>query len=169
MNLLKRIIGEENPTELAKPGGAILSDFRREIDRAIDRVWRDVGRDRWPDFDVAPWPPVDVAEDDKALTLRVDVPGLEPKDVDVEVSGDVLTIRGSREEEQRTNGNGGPYRHERYTGSFTRAMTLPPYADADKVAAAYDKGVLTITIPKVPGQGPRKVPVRPPTPSTATK
>ena len=161
MNLLKRIIGEESPTDLTRPGGTTLSDFRREIDRAIDRVWRDVARDRWPDFDFAPWPAIDAAEDDTAITLRVDVPGLEPKDVEVEVADGVLTIKGSREE-SKTEGNGGPYRHERYAGSFTRSMTLPSYADAEKVSAKYDKGVLTISVPKVPGKGPRKVPIRRP-------
>jgi HSP20 family protein len=109
---------------------------------------------------------IDAAEDDKQITLRVDIPGLDPKDVEVEVADGLLTIKGSRQEE-KTEGNGGPYRHERYSGSFTRSLTLPSYADAQKVAARYDKGVLTIEVPKVPGKGPRKVPIQPEKPATA--
>src|SRR5687767_11407337 len=69
-----------------------IDRFRREMDRTFDRVWRDFDRgDPWSALKTLPsalgemtnWPAVDMAEDDKAVTLRVDVPGLEPKDIDV--------------------------------------------------------------------------------------
>ena len=109
--------------------------------------------------DLVPWPAMDVAEDDKGVTLRVDLPGMAAKEVDVEVSGNQLTVRGSREEESKEE-KGGYRRHERRTGSFSRTVTLPPYVDTAKVDAKYDKGVLTVTAPKVPGAGPKRVTVK---------
>jgi HSP20 family protein len=100
---------------------------------------------------------MDVSEDDKAVTYRVDLPGLGPKDVEVEVSGDRLSIRGTRREERS---DGGRERRERFVRSFSRTATLPPYADGEKAEASYDRGVLTVTAPEAPGRGPRRVAVK---------
>jgi HSP20 family protein len=89
----------------------------------------------------------------------VDVPGINAKDIEVDVSGNLLTVRGSREEEKKSK-TGGVWRHERHSGSFLRTVTLPTYVDSAKVEAKYDKGVLTITAPKIPGAGPKRVPVK---------
>jgi HSP20 family protein len=72
---------------------------------------------------------------------------------------DCLIVRGSGEEKQEQK-NGGTRRIERYAGSFARPITLPPYVDAENVQAKYDKGVLTVTVPKVAGKGPKKVEVK---------
>jgi HSP20 family protein len=141
-------------------------DFRKQIDRAFDRVWREFDRDPWTALTSLPeelgslsnWPAVDQAEDEHAITLRVDVPGLDEKDLDVEVSGNLLTIRGSREDEWNGKKHG-IRRRERVSGSFARAITLPPYVDTGKVEAKYEKRTLAITVPKIPGQGPRRVQV----------
>jgi HSP20 family molecular chaperone IbpA len=136
--------------------------FRREVERALDRAWGAFEGARlgaFGELDVPEWPAMDVSEDDKAVTYRVDVPGLGPKDVEIEVAGDRLSIRGTRREE-RTENDGGRRRRERFVGSFARTVTLPPYADGEKVEASYDKGVLTVTAPKVPGRGPRRVAVK---------
>lgn len=107
-----------------------------------------------------PWPAVDVTEDERTLTVRADLPGLEAKDVDIEVSGNLLTLRSSRAQEHK-EGDGGRYRHERYAGAFARTISLPPYADAERAEARYDNGVLTVTVPRVPGAAPKRVPVQP--------
>lgn len=182
MNLLKRWRGHDRNNASGNGGGnAIvehrgdhrglskfrdLGDFRKQIDRAFDRVWRDFDRDPWTALTSLPeqlgsisnWPAVDLAEDEKAVTLRVDVPGLDEKDLDVEVSGNMLTIRGSREDEWSGKKHG-VRRRERISGSFARTITLPSYVDTAKVEAKYDKGTLTVTVPKIPGQGPKRVPV----------
>ena len=135
--------------------------FRREIERALDRAWGAFEGARlgaFGGFDVPEWPAIDVSENEKAVTYRVDVPGLGPKDVEIEVSGDLLSIRGKRQEE-RTVGNG-QTRRERFSGSFARSVTLPPGVDGEKAEASYDKGVLTVTAPKVPGKGPTRVEVK---------
>ena len=158
-HLLKRAKGNGQGAAVKKEAG--LSLFGREVESAMQRTWKAFGEDLFaPIADFAPWPAVDVKEDEKAVTVRVDVPGLEPKDVDVEVSGNQLTVRGSREEQVKEESEGFR-RHERRTGSFARTVTLPPYVDPAKVEAAYDKGVLTVTAPKAPGQGPKKVAVKP--------
>ena len=145
---------------LADAGGQ-RSLFRREIERALDRamgVFEGARLGAIGALDVPEWPALDVTEDEKAVTYRVDVPGLGPKDVDVEVSGDRLSIRGTRSEEHEVgNGRG---RRERFIGSFSRSVILPADADGEKVEATYDKGVLTVTAPKVAGKGPKRVAVK---------
>jgi HSP20 family protein len=185
MNLLKRWRKNGNGNVIVRradetretPPLARWRDLREQIDRAFDRVWRDFDR-VWRDFERDPWsalarlpepmgltgmtvwnwPAVDVGEDDKAVTIRVDVPGLDEKDLDIELSGNLLTIRGSREDEW-SESRWGVRRRERVSGSFVRTISLPSYVDADKIQARYDKGTLTITVPKLPGQGPRRVPI----------
>lgn len=136
-----------------------LSRFRDEMDRAFDRVWRQFDRDPFSALtDASNWPSLDMAEDEKSVMLRADVPGLGPEDVTVEVSGNVLTIRGSRKDEWSEEKHG-VHRRERTFGSFSRTVTLPTYVDADRIEAKYEKGILRITIPKVPGKGPKRVKV----------
>jgi HSP20 family protein len=144
-----------------------IDRFRDEMNRTFDRVWRDFDRDPWSALATLPdtlgtmsdWPAIDMAEDDKAVTLRVDVPGLDLKDVDVEVSGNLLTIRGQREDEWSDNRKG-VYRRERRSGSFVRSVTLPNYVEPDKIEASYDKGILTVMVPKAAGKGPMRVEVK---------
>jgi HSP20 family protein len=137
------------------------------MDRIFDRIWKEFDSDpfsamtRWPEpmGRMTNWPAMDLAEDDKAVTIHLDVPGLDAKDVDVEVSGNQLSIRGQRQDEFKQEEKG-VYRRERYSGSFARTITLPSYVDSGKVDAKYDKGTLTITAPKIPGQGPKRVQVK---------
>jgi HSP20 family protein len=144
-------------------------DFRDQIDRVFEEMWRRWDNDPWgAPFGLVPepvpllatWPAVDMAEDDKAVTLRVDVPGLDEKDLEIEVSGNVLTLRGSREDEWDDIRHG-IRRRERVSGSFTRTLTLPSYVDTQNIEARYHNGTLTITAPKLPGQGPRRVKILP--------
>jgi len=145
-----------------KPAATQISRFRRELEDAFDRAFRGFDRDPWRAFEVGlPWPPTDVSETDKEISVRLDVPGLSAEDLDVELTGNALTVRGERSEESEKKGNGDVYRHERYSGSFSRTITIPAYADTAKAEAKYDKGVLTVTLPKLPGEGPKRVPVKP--------
>jgi len=146
-----------------------LERFRQEMDRALDRMWRGglpAPFSFVPEEFFAPqlktwtfWPAIDVAEDDKGVTIRADIPGLEAKDVAVETSGNTLTIRGSREEAKQEK-TASVFRQERRFGKFERTITLPAYIDADKVEAKYDKGTLTVTAPRAPGEGPKRVEVK---------
>ena len=92
-------------------------------------------------------PPVDVYEDDKKLSIKMDVPGIDAKDLDIRVDGNLLTISGERKfesEEKKENFR----RVEREYGSFSRSFTLPASADTDKINANFENGMLRIDITK---------------------
>lgn len=92
-------------------------------------------------------PAVDISEDDRAVTLTAELPGMKEEDVEVVLREDMLTVKGekkSEREEQKEN----YYLTERRYGSFERTFRLPETADVDKIKAAIADGVLTVTIPK---------------------
>jgi HSP20 family protein len=103
-------------------------------------------------------PAVDVYEDEHQVTLKIEVPGIDEKDIDVRVENNTLTVQGERKiekEEKEEN-----YRRvERQYGSFTRTFTLPQTVDAEKVSANYEKGVLKITLPKKAEAKPKQIKV----------
>jgi HSP20 family protein len=103
-------------------------------------------------------PPVDVYEDEHNVTLKIEVPGIDEKDIDVRIENNTLTVHGERKfekEEKEEN-----YRRvERQYGSFTRSFTLPNTVDADKASANYEKGVLKITLAKKAEAKPKQIKV----------
>ena len=103
-------------------------------------------------------PAVDVYEDEHKVTLKIEVPGIEEKDIDVRVENQTLTVHGERKiekEEKEEN-----YRRvERQYGSFTRTFTLPTTVDTENVSANYDKGVLKIALPKKAEAKPKQIKV----------
>ena len=103
-------------------------------------------------------PAVDVYEDEHNITLKIEVPGIDEKDIDVRIENNTLTVHGERKfdkEEKEEN-----YRRvERQYGSFTRTFTLPQTVDTENVAATYDKGVLKIALPKKAEAKPKQIKV----------
>ena len=103
-------------------------------------------------------PSVDVYEDEHNVTLKIEVPGIEEKDIDVHVENNTLTVHGERKfekEEKEEN-----YRRiERQYGAFTRAFTLPSTVDLEKIQADYDKGVLKIELAKKAEAKPKQIKV----------
>jgi len=103
-------------------------------------------------------PPVDVYEDEHSFTLKIDVPGIDEKDIDVHVDNNTLTIYGARElekEEKEENFR----RVERHYGSFTRSFTLLDSVDPEQISAHYDKGVLKINLAKKAEAKPKRIKV----------
>ncbi len=90
---------------------------------------------------------LDVSEDANTVFVKAEIPGVEPKDVDVSITGDVLTIRGEKKEEKEEKGKT-YHRIERSYGAFSRSVILPASIDSEKAEARYDKGILEITMPK---------------------
>lgn len=132
------------PTPAREP----FSALRQEI----DRVFSDFSRGfRMPDVfsgsgaDI--FPNMDAQETDKRVTLTVELPGVDPKDVNVETVGDTVMISGEKRSELEHK-NGESYRRERSYGSFERRLTLPFNIDEKSVDAKFDKGVLTVMIDK---------------------
>jgi HSP20 family protein len=106
------------------------------------------------------WAPMmDVRETDDHFEVSVDLPGLEPSDVSVTFEGGVLTVSGKREiSGEQTNET--YHRIERSYGSFARSLRLPRTADGERIEAGFDKGVLTVTVPKAEIAKPRTIEVK---------
>ncbi|MBU4326722.1 MAG: Hsp20/alpha crystallin family protein, partial [Proteobacteria bacterium] len=99
------------------------------------------------DVDLKWSPRLDVSETDKALEVVADLPGMEKKDINVSVDGDLLTIKGEKKEVKESKDK---HFHsiERRSGSFYRALRLPAEVENDKIEANFKDGVLTLTLPK---------------------
>jgi HSP20 family protein len=107
------------------------------------------------------WEPrVDVEETEKEVVVKADLPGVDPKEVDVSVLDGVLILRGEKREEKEEKGKNF-HRAERFRGTFYRELPLPAGVDPDKVSAVCAKGVVTVTIPKKAAAQPRKITVKP--------
>jgi HSP20 family protein len=104
-------------------------------------------------------PSFDMAETDAALEVTMDVPGIEAKDIDIQVSGNLLTISGERKEEKEEKGKT-YHRVERRSGSFARSITLPCAVSKENVAAECHEGVLKVTLPKTEETKAHKIKVK---------
>ena len=123
--------------------------FRREMDRMMSDFVN--GFDNGGVAAMNGWkasaPAVDIAETEKEMVITAEMPGLDEKDFQISVSGDMLTIKGEKKiEHEEKNGNG--YHRERSYGAFSRSLRLPFEVKDEKIDAAYQKGVLTIRVPK---------------------
>ena len=126
-----------------------LLGMEDEFERALGRSG---ARHAWA-------PPMDVRETDDAFEVAVDLPGLEPGDVSVTFEDGVLTISGKREVSTERSDET-YHRIERSYGSFARSIRLPRTADGEKIEASFDKGVLTVTVPKAEVAKPRTIEVK---------
>jgi HSP20 family protein len=123
----------------------------RPLGRAFENDDSDVVTSRWT-------PAVDIKEEEKRFVLLVDVPGVDPKDIEITMEKGVLTIKGARAQESKEEQNGYK-RVERVHGAFYRRFSLPDSADAEQITAKGEHGVLTITIPKKEKAQPRRITV----------
>ena len=136
--------------------GATLASLREEMNDLLNRFWAGAAEP----FGLAEWSPsLDIAETDDAVLVDVEVPGIDPATLDISVTGDVLTIRGEKQEQATREGHNF-HRVERRYGSLTRSLTLPASVDADKVEAKARFGVLSIRLPKKETARPRKVDIK---------
>lgn len=128
-----------------------LNSLHREMDRVFGRVWGDLPSDSIATFR----PAMEVQPDKEAWHVRIALPGIDPKDVHVDVTGSQLTVRGERKEERREEG--APYVSEFAYGRFERTLSLPETIDSGKVNAAYRNGVLELSLPLKEGAKPRRI------------
>jgi HSP20 family protein len=145
----------------SSPAVRTAQQLRWEMDRMFDRFFADpwgVHGDFWRGFgDVAL--ATDVSETDDEVVVRAEIPGVEPKDLELTVAGDVLTIAGEKHEEE-TKREKGYARAERRFGSFRRSVQLPSSIDADSVQAVHKNGVVTVTLKKVESARPKRISVK---------
>ena len=124
-----------------------LRSMQDKMNRLLDMAWtREVGEE----IREGVWhPAADIYEDDESVTIKVELPDMEQKDVEIRIEENTLTIRGERrhgEEIRKENF----HRIERYFGPFQRSFSLPSDLDSERISASCDCGVLTITVPKNP-------------------
>lgn len=115
---------------------------------------------RWFGGDTGYVPSFDVREEKDAFSFKADLPGIKTENLEINVTGNRLTIGGTREEEQVSNESGSYYCRERSFGSFSRTFTLPDGVDADRIEAEMKDGVLTLRVPKAAELQPRRIPVK---------
>jgi HSP20 family protein len=121
--------------------------LRRHVDRMFDDFF-DTAFNRFPAFgNGSVNPTVDVEDTGKDLVVSAELPGLDSKDFEVTLTGDILTIKGEKKDERREK-KGESHYVERRFGSFERSIRLPFEAADDKIDAKYDRGLLTIRVPK---------------------
>ena len=103
---------------------------------------------RWPDLPEINAPKVDVIDRDKEIVVKAEMPGVDKKDVDVSMTDNNVTIKGSTSHEEKEE-KGNYYRCEISRGSFSRTVSLPANVDAEKAKATFNNGILELVIPKV--------------------
>jgi len=146
---------------LAQRGGDPFSYLRNQINRLFDDFWGQSWLEPRRETSAAGfWPQVDVTETDKEIKVCAEIPGVDPKDIDVSVEDGRLTITGEKKYEREQNEKD-QYRMERSYGAFERTIALPAEVDESKAKAEFKKGVLRLTLPKRPGAASRrkKIPV----------
>ena len=130
--------------------------------REMDHLWDDYfgsGRRGLQPLRAEFAPAVDVKESADQVVVKAEVPGMDAKDINISVTGEVLTIKGEKKSE-REEKEENYHLVERSYGSFSRSLKLPAAVDLDKIEAKYDKGVLTVTCPKKEAVKPKAIEIR---------
>jgi HSP20 family protein len=136
---------------------AFVSRVQRHLDRALGETQ---GLSDGADAARVSWiPHVDIREEAERFVVAADVPGVEPKDIEITADKGVLTVRGERSSQKNATADGYE-RVERATGTFLRRFTLPESADAEAIKATHVNGVLELSIPKRPQEQPRRIAVQ---------
>lgn len=108
---------------------------------------------------VAKFPPVNIFTSENDVIVTSEIPGVNPDDIDLSVTGDILTIKGKRPQPELKEGQSWQ-RRERSGGEFYRTIQLPFDVDSGHVEAGYTKGILRITLPRAESEKPRKISVK---------
>ena len=134
-----------------------FGNLKQDMDRLFDRL----AASKWDDFPtLGDWSPsMDISETKDSLVAKVEVPGMEQKDIQISLQENLLTIKGEKRQEKEEKEEH-YHRIERSYGAFTRSLRLPVAVDASKVTAAVKNGVLTVTLPKTPAAKGTTIPVK---------
>jgi len=148
------------PTRYTAPVLPEMTSMARRLNRLLDEAFQTPMWSREDSGSVtSAWlPAVDVFEEKDAVRIMAELPGVKADEVKISLENNVLTIRGEKRQvaEERTER---VHRYERCYGTFERSFTVPTTIDADHIKAAYEDGVLTLTLPKVEKAKPRQISV----------
>jgi HSP20 family protein len=126
----------------------------------MDRLWDDYFGSGRRAFKSESWvPSVDVSETGDKIVVKAEIPGMDSKDIDISLSGDILTIKGEKKSE-REEKEENYHLVERSYGMFARSLRLPAGVDADKIEASYKNGVLTVTCLKKEEAKPKAIEIK---------
>lgn len=128
----------------------------RQINRVLDETFGAVDGDGW--FDRSWAPAVDVSEDPRSYQIVLEIPGVKPEEVKIDLDGNRLIVSGTKKQETEDPADR-IHRFERRYGSFSRTFTLPDTVNADAIEARTQHGVLTLILPKAEKAQPRSIPV----------
>ena len=133
-----------------------FAGFRSEMDRLFESYFGRTPFASLPRFELGRgkdggtvMPDVDMKEDDKAITVSAELPGMDQKDIELTLRDGLMTLKGEKKSEKTSDTESAHVTERRY-GSFRRSFRLPDNIDEDKISAAFDKGVLKVEIPKCP-------------------
>ena len=133
-----------------------LRTMQEQMNRMLDMAWNNEFGDELRE---GAWqPPVDIYEDEHSVIIKAEIPDVDQKDIDVKIEGNTLTLKGERKHSSEIRQEN-YYRVERCFGQFQRSFSLPQSIDRDKIQASCDKGVLTITLPKLEEVKPKQITV----------
>lgn len=137
-----------------------LAALRNEVDRLFDQFLREpLSGLEWP-FGLGPWcPPVDLAENDREVVVRAEIPGVDPQQLELSVLGRELLLAGEKKDPLDRSGKDVHLSEIRY-GKFRRSIPLPTDVDTEHVEANYTNGVLTVRLQKAPSAQARRIAVR---------
>jgi HSP20 family protein len=127
------------------------------MDRLFDDFFRGPRLVPWESAELAF--PLDVYETEDSLVVKAPLPGVRPEDVDISITGDILTIKGESKSEQEVKRENYHRRELRY-GSFCRSVALPTQVEHDKAEASFEQGILTVTLPKTAEAKPKTIKVK---------
>jgi HSP20 family protein len=134
-----------------------LVSLQGRMNRLFDESFRGIGRNAEEDWAQGAWSPaVDIYEKNGNIVLKAELPGVEPKDVDVRVENNILTLKGERRFEEEVQKED-YQRVERAYGTFSRSFTLPTVVDTEKIKAEFKDGVLRMTLPKKEEAKPKQI------------
>jgi HSP20 family protein len=133
--------------------------MQREINRMFDSFFRGATRED-SGLDAVSWTPaVDVAEQDDAFVVKMELPGVTKEDVKITMQENTLTVRGEKKQEKESK-ESNIHRVERSYGAFQRSFTLPSSVKAEKIDASYQDGILSILLPKAEEAKPKLIDVK---------
>lgn len=149
-----------NLTPWKKRKESDITLFRNEMNTLFDRFLKDWGSpaiENW--MDCANCPKVDIVEDNKTITVRAELPGVDAKEIEINLDGRTLTLKGERKSEKEEKEQNYYYKECSY-GSFSRTVDLNAEVNADDVDASYDKGILKLVLKKIKPTQAKKIQIK---------
>ena len=134
-----------------------MSSFKQEMDRLFDRALET----RWDELPaLGDWAPsMDISETKDSLVVKVEVAGMDEKDIQISLQENLLTVKGEKHQEKEEKEER-YHRIERSYGAFTRSVRMPVAVDASRVTATFKNGLLTVTLPKTPAAKGTAIPIK---------